>query len=218
MSKEWIRKRKKDPYYKRAKQEGYRSRSAYKLKDMNRRARFIREGGRVLDVGTAPGGWSQVAVEIVGPSGTVLAVDLVPMDDVAGVRFIRGDIEDPGVVEKVHEVCPIFDAVISDATPRLSGNKTLDRGRIYSLCHSVLTLATKVLRKGGSALVKMLQGDERDELKGEFGNLFWEVDTMKPGSSVSSSSEVYLLFRGYRGKQAPDNDRGPVRDMDSILN
>ncbi|MGA1819939.1 MAG: RlmE family RNA methyltransferase [Thermoplasmatota archaeon] len=196
MTKEWIRQRKRDPYYRKARSEGYRSRAAYKLKEINNRLRLIRRGSMVLDLGASPGGWSQVAKEIAGPGGSVVAVDLVPMEQVDGVRFVLGDIEDPETHNRVLEISSEYDVVISDASPSLSGNRTLDRGRSLALCWAVLTMASKVLKPGGSALVKMFQGSEVDELIEEFGGQYRSVDRMKPRSSLKRSIEIYIAFRG----------------------
>jgi len=196
LTKEWIRRRKRDPYYRKARSEGYRSRAAYKLKEINNRLRIIKKGSRVLDLGASPGGWSQVAKEIAGPGGRIVAVDLVHMDPVEGVKFILGDIEAPETLERVQEISQEYDAVISDASPSLSGNRTLDRGRSLALCWAVLTMASTVLRPGGSALVKMFQGTEVDELIEEFGGQYRNVDRMKPRSSLKRSIEIYIAFRG----------------------
>jgi len=205
LTKEWIKQRKRDPYYRKAKSEGYRSRAAYKLKEINNRLRIIKKGSRVLDLGASPGGWSQVAKEIVGPKGSVVAVDLVPMDPVDGVKFVQGDIEDPETQKKVLDVSREYDVVISDASPSLSGNRTLDRGRSLALCWAIMTMAPKVLRPGGSVLVKMFQGDEVDELIEEFGGRYRNVDRMKPRSSLKRSIEIYIAFRGI-------SDAGQVDD------
>ena len=199
MSREWLRKRKRDPYYRRAKKEGYRSRAAYKLREINNRVKILKPGYRVLDIGASPGGWSQVAREIVGESGTVVAVDLVPMPEIEGVFFIRGDIEKEETVAGIEEVCESYDAVISDAAPKLSGNRTLDRGRSYALCYFSLKLAVELLREGGNCLVKIFQGDEIDELRDDWGDRFRSVERFKPRSSLRRSIEVYMMFRGFKG-------------------
>ncbi|MFW3145707.1 MAG: RlmE family RNA methyltransferase [Thermoplasmatota archaeon] len=208
MSKEWIKQRKRDPFYRRAKSEGYRSRASYKLKEINGRTHLLRRGYRVLDLGAAPGGWSQVALNIVGGGGKVVAVDLVSMEPIDGVDFIRGDIEDPETLERITEKCDSFHAVISDASPSLSGNRTLDRGRGFALSWAVLKLGVQVLRPGGSIVVKMFQGDEMNELMEEFSGSFTNVDRIKPRSSLKKSIEIYLVFRGF--KDAGKADDGSV--------
>ena len=199
MSREWCRKRKSYPYYRRAKKEGYRSRAAYKLREINNRVKILKPGYDVLDIGASPGGWSQVAREIVGESGTVVAVDLVPMPEIEGVFFIRGDIEKEETVSGIREVCDSYDAVISDASPKLSGNRTLDRGRSYALCYFSLELAVELLHEGGNCLVKIFQGDEIDELKNDWGDRFRSVERFKPRSSLKRSIEIYMMFRGFKG-------------------
>ena len=197
MSKDWIRQRKKDPYYRKAKVEGYRSRAAYKLREINERTRVIRKGYMVLDLGAAPGGWSQIARDVVGEEGEVVAVDLVGMS-MKGVKFIQGDIEDPELAEKITQVVPRFNAVISDASVNLSGNRNFDRGRNFSLGWAVLKLAREVLVPGGSCVLKLFSGTEVDDLKEEFCADFREFSILKPRSSIKSSSEIFLVFRGYR--------------------
>ncbi len=200
MTREWLRQRKSDPYYRQAKSEGFRSRATFKLKEMNERLHLFKQGGKVLDVGAAPGGWSQYAVGIVGPQGKVVAVDIVPMPSVQGVEFLLGDIEEPSTIEGVLAISSEYDAVVSDASPNLSGNKNLDRGRCLALSWAVMTFALRTLRKGGSAVVKMFRGDELTELKGGFSEHFSSVSELKPRSSLGRSSEVYLAFRGYKGR------------------
>lgn len=200
MTKEWIKQRKKDPFYRKAKTEGYRSRAAYKLKEINNRLRILRKGSAVVDVGASPGGWSQVARELVGDRGIVVAVDMLPMDSVEGVRFIQGDIEDPQVVKRIREIRPNYDAVISDASPSLSGNRTLDRGRSLALNWAVMGMSLRVLRPGGGAVVKMFQGSEIDELVEEYGPHFNDLDRIKPRSSLKRSIELYMAFRGFKGR------------------
>ena len=197
LSKDWIRQRKKEHYYRKAKAEGYRSRAAYKLREINARVRLIKPGYRVLDLGAAPGGWSQIARDAVGDEGSVLAVDLVEMS-VDGVEFIRGDIEDPATIDMIKEAVPSFNAVLSDASVNLSGNRAFDRGRNYALAWAVLKISREVLVPGGSCVVKLFSGPDVDELKEEFCPEYKEFSILKPRSSIKSSSEIYLLFRRYR--------------------
>jgi 23S rRNA (uridine2552-2'-O)-methyltransferase len=198
LTKEWIKQRRNDQFYKRARSEGYRSRAAYKLKEIDNRLTLIKQGYRVLDVGASPGGWSQVALEKAGDRGIVVAVDLVGMTPIPGVTFIHGDITDKATVEEVLGASPEYDVVVSDASPKLSGNKVFDRGRDYALCHAIMTLALQVLRPGGTAVIKVFQGDELIELRTEFSVHFRSVDTLKPKSSIGRSEEVFLAFRGRR--------------------
>ena len=201
MTKEWIRQRKRDPYYRKAKSEGYRSRAAYKIKQMDSRLNLIRKGYRILDLGASPGGWSQYAVQRVGVGGKVVAVDVVPMDSIKGVEFIKGDISDPEVLSRVKEISPEFELVMSDISPSLSGNRTLDRGRSLALAWEVMKFSLEVLRIKGNVVVKMFQGDEVDELKEGFGDYFWKIENHKPKSSLKKSIEIYIVFRGFEGRR-----------------
>ncbi len=201
MTKEWIRRRKHDSYYRKAKSEGYRSRATYKLKEMDERLRLMKKGYKVLDLGASPGGWSQYASEMVGEGGIVVAVDMESMESIPNVQFIKGDVGDEEAIGRIMEISPEFDLVISDISPSLSGNKILDRGRTLALAWSVMKVSLRVLRKNGNVIVKMFQGDETDELKEEFAKYFWRVENLKPRSSVKRSIEMYLAFRGYIGRQ-----------------
>jgi len=160
----------------------------------------MKKGHKVLDLGAAPGGWSQYVVQQVG-NGNVVAVDILQMDPLEGVHFIQGDIEDPGVMDRVKEIHPVYDLVISDIAPSLSGNRTLDRGRALALTWSVLKFSIEVLKKRGNVVCKMFMGDEVQELKDEYAKFFWKVENHKPPSSVKRSFEIYLIFRGFEGWQ-----------------
>jgi 23S rRNA (uridine2552-2'-O)-methyltransferase len=210
LTKEWIRQRKRDPYYKKAKSEGYRSRAAYKLREINNRVRLIKKGSAVLDLGAAPGGWSQVAREIVGSGGKVVAVDLITMESVEGISFVQGDIEDEATLERITEICPRYDAVISDASPRLSGNRTLDRGRSLALNWAIMKMASRVLKRNGGVIIKMFQGSEVDELLEEYRDQYRNFDRIKPRSSLKRSIEIFLVFRGFD----PGEEENPEMNVD----
>ncbi|MEA3560134.1 MAG: RlmE family RNA methyltransferase [Candidatus Thermoplasmatota archaeon] len=199
MTNEWIKQRRRDPFYRKAKAEGYRSRAAYKLKEIHDRVHLIKKGYLVLDLGAAPGGWSQVASELVGPGGKVIAVDQRLMEPMKGVVFIQGDIEDKTLVLELKKVGGDFNTVISDISPRLSGNRTLDRGKSFALNWAVMKLVVQVLRPGGGVVLKMFQGEEMNELRDEFGHLFDHFDRFKPKSSLKRSIEIFVAFRGFRG-------------------
>lgn len=200
MSKQWIMARKKDPFYRQAKAEGYNSRATYKLIELNERLSLFSKGSRVLDLGASPGGWSQFILEIVGEKGLVVAVDLIPLSGVKGVEFVQGDIEVASTLEEVMRFSKEYDCVLSDAAPHLSGNRNLDRGRALALNWAVLKLSVAVLRKGGSCVVKMFRGDELLELKEGFSDRFRRVEELKPRSSMRSSNEIYVAFRGSLGR------------------
>jgi 23S rRNA (uridine2552-2'-O)-methyltransferase len=200
-SKSWLKEHRDDPYVQRAQREGYRSRACYKLLELQERDKLIRPGMTVVDLGSAPGGWSQVAVEKVGHSGRVIASDILPMDNLAGVEFIQGDFTESAVIEEILEAIgddPV-DLVISDMAPNMSGMNAVDQPRSMYLVELALELARQVLAPGGSFVAKVFQGEGFDELIREVRAVFGKVLTRKPQASRPRSREVYLVARDYRG-------------------
>ena len=190
-----------DPYVQRAQREGYRSRACYKLLELQEKDRLIRPGMCVLDLGSAPGGWSQVAVEQVGHRGRVIASDILPMDNLAGVEFIQGDFTEDSVFEAILAAInddPV-DLVISDIAPNLSGMNAVDQPRSMYLVELALDMARQVLAPGGSFVVKVFQGEGFDELIREARAAFGKVLTRKPQASRPRSREVYLVAKDFRG-------------------
>jgi 23S rRNA (uridine2552-2'-O)-methyltransferase len=196
----WIRSRSKDQYHRMAKREGYRSRAAYKLLEINSREGIIGAGDRVLDLGAAPGGWIQVAAACAGEGGYILGVDVNRIEPFPwkNVETIVADIEGDGIVEEISRR-GTFDVVLCDASPKLSGDKGLDRARQIGLSKASLRIAEEVLREGGHFLTKAFQGPEADELKAELKRRFSEVKALKPKASRSESAEVFLLAKDYKG-------------------
>ena len=191
-----------DPFVKRANAEGYRSRAAYKLQQIAQRDQLLRPGMTVVDLGAAPGGWSQVAAKAVGPAGRVIAVDLLEMAQVPGVTVIRGDFREEdtlAAVERALEGRPV-DLVISDMAPNLSGIAAVDQARGAALAELALDFALKHLKPHGNFLVKLFQGAGYDELVATLRHSFVELHTRKPEASRSRSSEVYLLGSKLREK------------------
>ncbi len=198
-SRRWLDRHHDDEYVKRASQEGYRSRAAYKLLEIQQKDRIIQPGMRVVDLGAAPGGWSQVAAHLTGKKGQVIALDLLDMDPLPGVAFIQGDFRDDeslGRLRKLLQNRPV-DLVISDMAPNVSGMKAVDQPRAMYLCDLALDLAREVLKPEGALVVKVFQGEGFDkylrELRGALGN----VTTRKPKASRPRSREVYLVARNY---------------------
>jgi 23S rRNA (uridine2552-2'-O)-methyltransferase len=190
-----------DAYYRRAKKEGYASRAAYKLVEINRRFRLFGRGSRVVDLGASPGGWLQIAAREVGPSGAVVGVDLQPLDrSVApNVRFLRADATDPETAARVLELLGSrADCVLSDLAPRLSGIRDADVRRSLELARSALGLATRVLAAGGSFLVKAFQSDELDAFVAELGRSFRTVHRTRPEATRRGSSEIYAIGKGFQ--------------------
>ena len=191
-----------DPFVKRANAEGYRSRAAYKLQQIAQRDQLLRPGMTVVDLGAAPGGWSQVAAKAVGPAGRVIAVDVLEMAQVPGVTVIRGDFREEdtlAAVERALEGRPV-DLVISDMAPNLSGIAAVDQARGAALAELALDFALKHLKPHGNFLVKLFQGAGYDELVATLRRSFVELHTRKPDASRSRSSEVYLLGSKLREK------------------
>ncbi|ADL57950.1 23S rRNA (uridine(2552)-2'-O)-methyltransferase [Methanothermobacter sp. KEPCO-1] len=204
MGKRWQAERKRDHYYKSAKRENYRSRASYKLLQLNNRYRLIRKGYRVLDLGAAPGGWSQVALEKVGEEGLVVAVDLQRIKGfpVENFRAIMGDFTDPAIKERIiEELGGRADVVISDAAPSLSGIRDIDHLRSVDLVENVLDIAYRVLERKGNILIKAFQGPELDKVIKEMKKDFWKLKTTKPASSRKASAEMYIVGRDFKGKR-----------------
>ena len=200
-SKAWLKEHRDDPYVQQAQREGYRSRACYKLLELQERDRLIRPGMTVLDLGSAPGGWSQVAVALVGHSGRVIASDILPMDTIAGVEFIQGDFTEEEVFEQLLAALagtPV-DLVISDMAPNMSGMNAVDQPRSIYLVELALDMARQVLTPGGAFVSKVFQGEGFDELYREARESFDRVLTRKPKASRPRSREVYVVARGFRG-------------------
>ena len=196
----WIKQHVKDPYVKQSQVDGYRSRASYKLLEIVEKDRLIRSGMTVVDLGSAPGGWSQVAARVVGHSGRVHALDLLPMDSIAGVDFIQGDFTEEDIFDellKLIENRPV-DLVISDMAPNLSGNKAVDQPAVMYLAELAVELAEKVLTSDGVFIAKLFQGQGFDPFVLQVRTLFNGVSIIKPDASRSRSREVYLVAKGLK--------------------
>jgi 23S rRNA (uridine2552-2'-O)-methyltransferase len=199
-SKAWMREHVTDPYVKRANAEGYRSRAAYKLQQIAEKDKLLKPGMTVVDLGAAPGGWSQVAAQAVGRTGRVIAVDLLEMAQVPGVTAIRGDFHESATLRALEEALegrPV-DLVLSDMAPNLSGIAAADQARSIALVELALEFASKHLKPEGNLLVKTFQGSGYEELVATLRRSFTQLLTRKPDASRSRSSEVYLLGKGLR--------------------
>ncbi len=185
----------RDYYYWQAKKLGYRSRAAFKLLQMNRSFKLIKEGDWVLDLGASPGGWSQVAVEL---GAKVVAVDINPMKPIEGVTFIRGDITEEETLNEIRKIREEFDVVLSDASPKISGKWTIDHLLSIDLARAAFNVAKNVLREGGSFVVKVFQGEEIQNLFNEFKPFFRFRKFHSPKASRKSSAEIYFVGKGFR--------------------
>jgi len=196
LPKAWIRERKNEFYYKKAKAENYRSRSTYKLVQVNEKYAFIKLRNVVVDLGAAPGGWIQAARKMVGRHGFVLGVDLKPIEPFPQdyVRTIVGDLTDPTIAEQILSFLPRKpDTVISDAAPNITGIWEVDHARQIDLASKALDVTLQILRPGGAFFVKLFQGDLMDEFVQTVKDHFAEVKFVKPAASRAKSSEMYLL-------------------------
>ena len=197
MHSSWMQRHVTDVYVKKARQEGYRSRAAFKLLDIDKRDSLLRPGMTVVDLGAAPGGWSQVAAELVGPKGAVIALDILEMDSLPGVEFIHGDFREDDVLAKLLQVLNGrgVDLVISDMAPNISGMRVIDQPRSMYLAELALDFARKVLKPGGDFLTKIFEGNSTAEYRKELQANFDKLLTRKPDSSRSESREIYLLAK-----------------------
>jgi len=198
-SRRWLDRHFGDAYVKRAQQEGYRSRAAYKLLEIQEKDRILAPGDRVVDLGAAPGGWSQVAARIVGRNGRVLALDILPMEPVAAVTFIQGDFCEDVPLAQLRQALngESVDVVLSDLAPNISGNPAVDQPRMMYLCELALDLARQVLKPGGSLVVKTFQGEGFEAFHKQMRVSFKRVVSRKPKSSRARSRELYLVATGY---------------------
>lgn len=201
-SKQWLKEHFDDIYVKRSKELGYRSRASFKLLEIQKKDRLFKPGMSVVDLGAAPGGWSQVAAELVGSKGKVLASDLLAMDPLHGVNFVKGDFTETSVFEEILSRLggEAADLVISDMAPNLSGVKDIDQPRVMCLAELALDMAQTILKPGGCFLVKVFQGEGYETFLQQIKGSFVSVKARKPNASRARSREVYLLARGFRGQ------------------
>ena len=204
MSRRWLTERKNDTYHKRAKEEGYRSRAAYKLKQIDERFHIFKGARYVLDIGAAPGGWLQVASEAVGEGGLVVGVDLNPIEylELDNVETIVGDILDEGTIEVIRELLPgSVDVVLSDLAPNISGVWDVDQFRQIDLATMALRASLELLRRDGWFVVKVFMGSEYDNYLKDVKAAFRKVNVVKPMASRKGSAEVYLVARHLRRRR-----------------
>ena len=196
----WLAEHASDPYVKRAHEEGWRSRAAFKLEEIQRTDRLLRPGITVVDLGAAPGGWSQYAARLLAGRGRVIALDVLEMPALPGVEFMQGDFTEPDVLERLEAALggSRVDLVMSDMAPNMMGISDVDHDRSMYLVDLAVEFASKALRPGGDLLMKVFQGREFQPLLARLRKEFDTVKLRKPGASRARSSEVYVLARGYR--------------------
>ena len=203
-SSRWLQEHVNDPYVKQAQKDGYRSRSSYKLLELNEKDRLIRPGMLIVDLGAAPGGWSQVASALIGAKGKVLATDILPMEPIKHVDFIQGDFREASVLNDILAQLDghLADLVISDIAPNISGVSSADQAASIYLLELALDLVRRVLKPQGVFVAKRFQGAGSDAYLKELRTAFEKVTIRKPAASRPRSREVYLVARGFKGQPA----------------
>ena len=199
MSTRWYQEKKREHYYKEAKRVGYRARSAFKLQQIQGKFHIIKHGDLVIDLGASPGGWSQVAQEYVGDHGQVVGVDISSTKPLDRVFFIQGDISDQVTIEQITEFLAgrKADAVISDMSPDISGSYSIDQARSAWLCEQAFAVAQQMLRPGGNFVCKIFEGEDLKEFLDLVKPFFTFVKQFSPEASRKSSSEVYIVLKGF---------------------
>ena len=197
----WLKEHFDDVWVKKSREDGYRSRASYKLIELDNKDRLFRPGQTVVDLGAAPGGWSQVAVERVGDNGTVVASDILEMSPIAGVAFVQGDFTEQSVLDELLDLLGDrrADVVISDMAPNMSGVAAVDIPNAMGLVELALDMAQQVLKPGGVFVAKVFQGEGFDALLAEMRKSFGTVVSRKPDSSRARSREIYQVCKGFKG-------------------
>jgi 23S rRNA (uridine2552-2'-O)-methyltransferase len=198
-SQRWRQRQERDIYVEQATRAGWRSRAVFKLEQIQAKEHLLRSGGVCVDLGAAPGSWSQLAARLVGSAGRVIAVDLLPMEPIVGVDFIEGDFTAPQTLEALRQLIgdQRVDLVMSDMAPNISGNRAIDQPRTLALLDEAFVFAREVLRPGGDFLAKAFQGEGIDGFTRELKRHFRVVKTLKPKASRPESREIYLLARSF---------------------
>ncbi|WLH36430.1 23S rRNA (uridine(2552)-2'-O)-methyltransferase RlmE [Pseudomonas sp. FP2196] len=198
----WLKRHVNDPYVKQAQKDGYRSRASYKLLEIQEKYKLIRPGMSVVDLGAAPGGWSQVTSRLIGGQGRLIASDILEMDSIPDVTFIQGDFTEDEVLTRILDAVgnSQVDLVISDMAPNMSGTPEVDMPKAMFLCELALDLAERILKPGGNFVIKIFQGEGFDVYLKDARKKFDKIQMIKPDSSRGSSREQYMLAWGYRGR------------------
>lgn len=203
-SQRWLKEHFNDPYVKLAHQRGYRSRAVFKLLEIQEKDNIIKPGMTIVDLGSAPGGWSEIASELIGDKGQIFALDILPMDPIPRVTFIQGDFTELEIFEKLVHLIDNrkVDLVISDIAPNISGMNEVDQPRAMYVAELAADFATNTLKQGGVFLVKVFQGEGFDNFLKTVRQNYSKVQIRKPKSSRARSKEVYILAKGFEGKSS----------------
>jgi 23S rRNA (uridine2552-2'-O)-methyltransferase len=194
-SRAWLDRQNKDPYVQKARKSGYRARAAYKLEEIDKKFRLIKPGQTVIDLGAAPGSWSQYAVKKIGDNGQLIMLDLLPFDEIEGADMIQGDFTEPETLSVIQSLTEgsLFDLVLSDMAPNITGIALQDQARYERLLESVLAFCETALRPGGNLLTKFFEGESAQVIRGRLKSQFNQLKTVKPDASRTHSKELYLL-------------------------
>ena len=197
MATRWYQEKKREHYYRQAKKSGYRARSAYKLKQIQKKFDILKDGDVVVDLGAAPGGWSQVAKELIGDSGVIVGIDLLPIAPLKGVSFLKGDVTEDSSIEKIKDIIGSnkVDVVISDISPNISGNYSVDQARSIFLCQQAFKTVQILLKEGGTFVCKVFEGEDLKDFVNVVKKEFRIVKHFTPPASRKSSSEIYIIAK-----------------------
>jgi len=204
----WYTEKKKEHFYKEAKKVGYRARSAFKLQQIQNRFHLIPKDGIVVDLGAAPGGWSQVAKELVGKYGVVIGVDLSSIKPLEDVQFIQGDITKAETLEQIKDLMTgrNADVILSDMSPEISGNYSVDQARSAWLCECALHVVNQILQPGGHFICKIFEGEDTKSFIQKLKHQFFVVKTFSPEASRKSSSEIYIIAKSFKNPYKKDDE------------
>ena len=198
MTKQWFQKHANDPYVKQASKAGLRSRAAYKLIEIQQKRNLVKKGDCVLDLGSAPGAWSEALVKLVGVGGKVVACDLLPMEAIQHVAFVQGDFLDKATQQAIQGYQVSYDVIVSDMAPDLTGQSITDQANMLELIEQAFVFCSGHLKPGGKLLVKCFSGALQNEISTLFKNNFSKIKVIKPDASRSASKEIYLIGEGFR--------------------
>lgn len=211
----WLKRQLSDPYVAAARRRGYRARSAFKLAEIDDKRRLIKRGARVVDLGAAPGGWAQVALERAGPRGRLVGMDLQEVEPLAGATFLLGDVRDPDAAERLgRALAGPADLVLSDMAAPATGHAATDHLRTMALVEAALEIAERILAPGGGFVAKVLQGGTETELLARLKRAFARVQHVKPPASRKDSAELYVVATGFRGAPESVREDGDSPDQD----
>jgi len=196
----WYSEKKREHFYKEAKRTGYRARSAFKLLQIQKKFNIINIDNVIVDLGAAPGGWSQVSLELVGRNGKVIGIDISPIKPIDGVTFLQGDLTDSSSIREIMNMLggKKVDVVLSDMSPNISGNYSVDHARSIYLCEKALETVEKLLKNGGSFVCKVFSGEDLEDFIEKTSKLFKNVKQFSPVASRKSSSETYVIARSFQ--------------------